>query len=205
MFQVRRPALEIAAVVLTGAAFLVFENILERKLQFLIPCTVLWTGYLVWRLVRDRSDLRAWGLRVDNLRPAAVASLAFFAVAALGLLAWRVFRGWRPLPASSIVVFALYPVWGFIQQFVVQGLVAGNLRKLGARPAVVVPVAAVLFGLAHLPDLPLACLCAAAGVVWTILFLRTPNLIPLAFTHAWLGTLAYYWVLERDPWREMFP
>jgi membrane protease YdiL (CAAX protease family) len=72
-------------------------------------------------------------------------------------------------------------------------------------PAAIVPASAVLFGLAHWPDWPLVALCAGAGAVWTIIHLRYRNLVPLAVTHAWLGTLTYYWILERDPWRELFP
>jgi len=202
--DLRRAKLEIGAVILTGAVFLVFENVLHWKLQFLIPCTILWTGYLAWRLVRDRSQAREWGLRRDTLPRASLECLVIAVAGALVLLSYRLARGCRPLPLSIVVLLAVYPVWGFIQQFVVQALVAGNLEKLGAPRAAVVAVAAALFGLAHLPDLPLVGLCAAAGVAWTIVYLRTRNLVPLAITHAWLGALAYHWVLERDPWREMF-
>ena len=37
------------------------------------------------------------------------------------------------------------------------------------------------------------------GLVWTACFVRIPNLLPLAIAHGWLGTLAYYWLLERPP------
>jgi membrane protease YdiL (CAAX protease family) len=53
--------------------------------------------------------------------------------------------------------------------------------------------------------LALVALCALAGVAWTILYLRRPNLWVLAASHAVLGTLAYYWLLERDPWAQFFP
>lgn len=201
----RRAAGEIAAVLATGGLFLVFENVLHLKLHFLIPCTLLWTAYLGIRIAKDRSLLATWGIRLDNLRSAAPPVAAFFAAAAAGLVAWRLARGWQPLPTSAIVVFALYPIWAFIQQFVVQALVATNLERLGLGRAAVVPVAAALFGLAHLPDWPLVGLCAGAGVAWTILFLRGRNLLVLSLSHAWLGALAYYWVLERNPWLEMFP
>jgi uncharacterized protein len=101
-------------------------------------------------------------------------------------------------------LFLLYPVWSFIQQFVLQALVASNLERLGLARAAVVPIAAALFGLAHLPDWPLAALCAVVGLAWTALYLRWRQLPLLALTHAWLGALAYYWVLQRDPWGEMF-
>jgi membrane protease YdiL (CAAX protease family) len=61
----------------------------------------------------------------------------------------------------------------------------------------------VVFGLVHVSHPELAVLCAAAGVAWTALFLATPNLIPLALAHGWLGTLAYFWVLEMDPLRHV--
>jgi membrane protease YdiL (CAAX protease family) len=94
-------------------------------------------------------------------------------------------------------------VWGLMQQFFVESLVAGNLERLGAPRAAVIPVAAILFGLAHAPDVPLMALCAGAGLVWTSIFLRFPNLVPISLTHAWLGSLAYLMILERNPWAEM--
>lgn len=201
----RRAAGEILVVLLTGGAFLVFENVLHLKLPFLVPCIVLWTAYILQRGWREPGVLKGWGIRLDNVKPAALACLAFLLPAAAGLLAYRLLRGWRPLPATSLVLFALYPIWGFIQEFVVQGLVAANLERLGLRRPAIVAAAAVAFGLAHLPDWPLVGITMGAGVFWTVIFLRTRNLIPLALTHAWLGTLAYYWILERDPWAEMMP
>jgi hypothetical protein len=201
----RPPVAEIVAVLLTGGLFLVFENVLHLKLHFLIPCTLAWSAYLAVRVAKDRTLLSRWGIRLDNLRSAAPPVAAFFAVAVAALVAWRLARGGQPLPASAVAVFAIYPVWAFIQQFVVQALVASNLERLGLGRALVVPVAAALFGLAHLPDWPLVALCAGAGVAWTILFLRFRNLLVLALSHAWLGALAYYWVLDRNPWLEMFP
>jgi hypothetical protein len=202
--DLRRSKLEIAAVILTGATFLVFENVLHLKLPFLITCTLLWSIYLVRRILQDRTVLADWGLRRDTLRPAALLCLGFFAVAAGTFACYRLWKGWLPLPATALVVLALYPIWGFIQQFVVQALVTKNLDRLGVNKALIVPIAAVLFGLAHLPDWPLVGLCFVAGLAWSATFLWRPNLIPIAITHAWLGTLTYYWILERDPWGEMF-
>ena len=102
------------------------------------------------------------------------------------------------------IIFLIYPGWSFLQQFVLQALIASNLEKLGWARAAIVPIAALLFGVAHLPDWPLAALCAVAGVAWTAIYLRSRHLPLLALTHAWLGALAFYWVLQRDPWGEMF-
>ncbi len=201
----RRAAGELAAVLATGGLFLLFENVLHQKLPFLAACALLWTVYLGRRLLQDPWLLVDWGIRFDNLKEATLRALPFFLALLLALAGYRLLRGWQTPPATSWAIFGLYPLWAFLQQFFLQSLVASNLERLGWKRSAVIAVTAVLFGLAHIPDWPLAGLCAGAGALWTALFLRERNLLPLAFSHAWLGALAYYWVLERDPWREMFP
>lgn len=205
MISTSRARAEIAAVLLTGGLFLVFENVLQAKLPFLGVATLAWVAYLAGRLRGVPGLAEAWGLGRSNFAEAAKGAGAILAAGVAGLAVYRLLLGWRPLPPGAPLLFLLYPVWAFVQQFVLQALVTGNLARLGAAKGVVIALGAVLFGLAHLPDWPLVGLCAAAGAAWTALYLRAPNLWPLALSHAWLGALAYYWVLERDPWREMLP
>ena len=200
----RRAIGELAAMLATGALFLVFENVLDLKLQFLIPCTMLWVAYIGRRLVKERTLAAQWGLRLDNLSAAAPPILGAFAVGLLVLTAWHLVVGGGGMTRGAWIIFLIYPVWSFLQQFVLQALIASNLEKLGWARAAIVPIAALLFGVAHLPDWPLAALCAVAGVAWTAIYLRSRHLPLLALTHAWLGALAFYWVLQRDPWGEMF-
>jgi hypothetical protein len=199
----RRAIGEVAAVIGTGAAFLLFENVLHLKLPFLAACIAGWGTYAVVRLRRDPQARRDWGFRGDTLASSAIACGVFYALVSASILAWRLWKGWMPIPPSTALLFAVYPVWGLFQQFFVQALVAGNLDRLGWPRAVIVPIAAILFGLAHAPDLPLMALCAGAGLVWTSIYLRFPNLIPISLTHAWLGSLTYLMILERNPWAEL--
>jgi len=201
-FSRRRAVGEIVAVIATGAVYLVFENLLGLKLPFLAVCIAGWGLYAGGRL-RDPQARRDWGFRADTLAPSAIACGIFYVVVSAAILAWRSWKGWIPIPPSTAVLFVIYPAWGLCQQFLVQSLIAGNLDRLGAPRRAIIPVAAILFGLAHWPDLPLAALCAGAGLVWTSIFLRFPNLITIALTHAWLGSLTYLMVLERNPWGEM--
>jgi len=198
----RRAIGEIAAVISTGAVYLVFENALNLKLPFLVVCVLGW-GIYAGRRLRDPQTRRDWGIRSDTLAPSAIACGIFYGVVAGAILAWRAWKGWIEIPPSTAIVFLVYPVWGLCQQFFVQSLVAGNLDRIGVPRLAIVPVAAILFGLAHWPDWELMGLCAGAGLAWTSIFLRFPNLIPIALTHAWLGTLTYLMVLERNPLREM--
>lgn len=194
-----RAVAEALAAVATGVAFLVYRASGAGTLYFAVPCLALWGGYLAARCRRQPALLRQWGLRLDNLRPATMRCLPFFVGGCVVLAAAGLLRGSLRLPWSAAAVFLLYPLWGLVQQLLVQGLVAGNLRRLGLPAPAVIAIAAAAFASVHLPDWRLAGMCALAGAVWTGLFLRTPNLLPLAISHGWLGALAYYWVLGLDP------
>lgn len=190
--------MEIAAVVSTGAVFAIL-NPFVPKLLLIVPIIAFWLTYVVVRARRDRAVLAAWGLRADNLRESARLPAVFVAVSVIGITAYRVLAGFRPLPGWVWVMFLAYPLWSVFQQLFVQSLLAGNLERLGVRRGVIVIIAALLFGAVHLPDWQLTLLCVPAGAFWTVCFLRAPNLIPLALAHGWIGTLAYAWLLERDP------
>ena len=172
-------------------------------MAFLVPCALLWSAYIIHRLVRRPEEAKGWGLANPTVGLPAC-GICFAAGLAL-LAAYRMARGYVEFPPGAVWIFLIYPFWAFIQQFVVQAMVVSNLERLGWKRAVIIPVSAVLFGLAHAPDLELMGLCAVAGLAWSWIFLRTRNLYPLALMHAGLGALAYYWVLERNPWLEMFP
>ena len=108
---------------------------------------------------------------------------------------------WHMIP-----LLLFYPVWGLIQQFLVQALVAGNLSGtsgvVGA-PWFVTIVCAGLFAVVHLPDLVLAICTFLLGLAFTPIYLKWRNLWPLGIYHGWLGVFVYFWVLNRDPWLEM--
>lgn len=104
-------------------------------------------------------------------------------------------------------LLALYPIWGLIQQFLVQSLFARNLQREFAvfrSPLRIAPLAALVFSVVHWPDLRLCALTFVLGLVFTPIYLRWRNLWPLGMWHGWLGVFAYFWVLARDPWVEMF-
>jgi membrane protease YdiL (CAAX protease family) len=101
----------------------------------------------------------------------------------------------------------LYPVWGVIQQFLIVGLVAGNLSDYGGSPlgrAGIVFVTAVLFSAVHFPVLLLVAGTFLLATVYTVVYLQTRNLWVLGLYHGWLGGFFYFFVLGRDPWKEVF-
>ncbi len=205
MTERRRAFWELGAMLATGGLQLLFENVLDLKLPYLGVVAVLWAVYLVRRAVRTPGLWRDWGFRLDNLKSSLPFYLGISALIFVSLRIHLAYWGGAPLGKGAGWVFLVYPVWALLQQFALQVMLAGNLRKAGLPEPAVLVTTALLFGVAHLPDLPLAGMTAAAGLLWTWAFHRRPNLWILSFSHAWLGTLAFYWMLGRDPWLEMAP
>lgn len=143
---------EVIAVFLTGALHLVFEEILQQKTLFILLAASSWIAYLGRRLRTDPTALTVWGFRRDNLREASVAPTVFAVIAVAALAAAAGLRGTLSFHWHMLPLFALYPIWGVIQQFLVQALVAGNLQRsstLLRSPWRITPIAAALFGIVH--------------------------------------------------------
>jgi len=201
---VTRARLEVLAVALTGALHLVFEERFHAKLAFLALAATVWTGYLVRRRRADPGVLAAWGLRREGLRGSARACGAVLAAGALALAAFAGAHGRLRLHLNLLPLFLLYPAWGLVQHFLLQALFVRNLRLAGLRPVACTALAAPLFGLAHWPDRVLMAATVLLALALTPVYLRWRNLWPLAVVHGWLGALAYFWLLGRDPWAEMW-
>lgn len=116
----------------------------------------------------------------------------------------RVFN-WRILAA-----FGCYLPWALMQQTLCQFYLLGRLLALFPkdRPMPAVIVTGLSFSLVHLPDAWTSLATAGAGVVWTLIYFRYRLLLPLAFSHAALGSAFYYGLFGQDlavEWRSLLP
>ena len=192
------------AALMTGVIFLI-ATARGPNVVFTIGATVFWLMFVALRIYRDKSALATWGFRVDNLREAARLPAVLFVVAALAFAAYALARHQFQFPAHTLLLFLLYPLWGVIQQFLVLGILVGNLETVGAiggRPIVLVVIGAVVFGAIHLPDPVLTAGTTLLALVYVPLFLRHRNVLPLGIVHGWIAALFYLWVLGRDVWTE---
>jgi len=119
-------------------------------------------------------------------------------------VAGRVFN-WRILAA-----FGCYLPWALMQQALLQFYLLGRLLVLFPKQYPFVPmiITGACFGLVHLPDVWTALVTFASGIVWSFIYHRYRFVLPLAFSHAALGSAFYYGIFGHDlaaEWRALLP
>ena len=173
---------------------------------YIVVAAGFWIGFVAITAVRRPEVARDWGFRWDNAGPAFRASAAVFVpvMALMAAIAWR--RQELVLSRSLPLMLVLYPAWGLVQQFLVQGLLVRNLARgpLRDRERWLVAAGGVLFALVHVGNAVMVVATAAVGAAFVALYLRFRNLWPLGLFHGWLATLFYLWFLQRDKLTEVF-
>ena len=142
-------------------------------------------GELGWRM---DNLLQALGL----LLPPMLAASALLIVTGWfvgGLSTGRLRTGW-PLLWRFMSLF----VWGAMQQYALQAFINRRAQIIWGRGGRSILVVAAIFGLLHLPNLPLTLATLAAGLLWAAVYQRTPNLIALALSHS-LMTVVLLWTV----------
>lgn len=114
----------------------------------------------------------------------------------------RVFN-WRML-----AVFGCYLPWALMQQTLLEFYFLGRLLVLFPKKYYLAPmvVTGCCFGLVHLPDYWTAAVTVVAGTVWSAIYYRYRSLLPLAVSHAALGTAFYYGIMGQDlaaEWKQL--
>ncbi len=196
---------EFSAVVMTGLLHLVFKS-LDAKGLFIALAVISWMSYVVWKVRQDPTRWKGWGFRTDNLRQAFMWPSVLFALSGLAM-AWYGIVGGRGLwQGHMLLLLFLYPLWGILQQFLVQALGVGNLLKIFPQHGLwlAMPIGVILFALVHFPDWWLMLATGLMACFFIPFYTRDRNLWPLGLYHGWLGTFFYLWVLGRDPWVTVF-
>jgi hypothetical protein len=197
--------LEVLAVMMTGILHLVFKSFGAKGL-FIALAGVSWVGYIIWRVRQDSSLWVKWGFQTKNLSAAFFWPTVIFVVG-VTLMAWYGLANDRVLWQDHILfLLLLYPLWGLLQQFLVQALGVANLMTVFPKPGwmVAMPVGIVLFTLIHFPNGLLMLATGLMAGLFIPCYLRERNLWPLGLYHGWLGTFFYLWVLGKDPWVSVF-
>lgn len=204
----RRVAIELIAIVVLAAAFLVVFR--ERPGYVDTVLALVAVAMIVAGTRRSRAlwaRVPRVGIRGSAAR-AAWKEAALFTVPVVaiffgaGLVLGHAAGGWAGAAARVgnwhlIAALLLYLPWGLLQQFVFQFFLLGRLLVL-LPPAVAVMTTAAAFSAVHFPRLPVMAGTLVAGGVWALIYRRHRTLWPLAVSHALLGATLHYWVFGRD-------
>jgi membrane protease YdiL (CAAX protease family) len=198
---------EIIAVLMTAVGKFVFMDFLQWKLVFIVVSTIGWSAYVLYRSKKDSGILAHWGFRTDNFKKGLLMVLPFGVVAVVSFFIIGYFLGTINLNWHIIPILLFYPIWGVIQQFLVIGLMAGNLQDLEnqklSKPVIIV-LTALLFGVVHYPYYWLMVGTFALALFYGFIYLKERNVYVMGLFHGWLGGLFFYTVVNRDPFAEVF-
>jgi membrane protease YdiL (CAAX protease family) len=153
-------------------------------------------GLIVALTIRHNMQHGEWGFARRALAPGLVRALFVTLLLVLVLLGTGAFLGTLHDRRDFLGSLAPLVIWGGAQQWVLQTVVLREAQA-ATTPRAGIIIAALLFGVVHLPNPFLAPVTAVAALVWCRLYDRYPNIIPLALSHG-LGTLALRYAFSDD-------
>ena len=128
--------------------------------------------------------------------------LAFFCIGLAGRY-WGFLGlkdGCAMISVHFIVALCLYLPWALLQQTLFQFYLLGRLRALlpFASPLLLSILNGVAYGLVHYQKPPVMIVTIIGGIFWSYSYHRDRYVLPIAISHAVLGTTFYYWILNTD-------
>lgn len=202
-FRINKDLIEVLIFLAFVLSYVLFNKVISGRYYFIIPVIILCGVALRRDYNADKHVLKTYGLRTDNLKEAARLSAAFFAPAAIVILAIFPFTDNPKPPTYFYYTILLYPLWGLAQQFMFQSFFHSRLLKLGVAPWSIF-ICALVFTLVHLNSEKLLIFAFIGGLFFSYSFYRCPNILPLGFVHGILGAMVYYLILGKDPLKKFF-
>ena len=199
--------IEILAVVLTGILKFVFMDWLNFRAFYIVAVCAFWIIY-IWQTHKKYPGVYKYlGFRKANFKKSFLILLVPALITIAGIYFYGVetearFLNWRILP-----ILVLYPLWGLLQQFMIAGLIAGNLQKLESiklRDSLIIIITSMVFALIHAPSLPLMLYVLVMEIIFLLVYFKYHNLWTLGLFHGWVSGLFLYFVLGRDLWKELW-
>lgn len=177
---------------------------LELRVFYIVAACTFWFIYILKRIRANNSILQDWGFQRNGFKKTILFALpvALLIVPGIFFSDNNTSLTWNLIP-----VLILYPAWGLIQQFLMIGIIAGNLGSIASirlGKIQVTLLVSFLFALAHYPSWLLMAFTFVMEIVFIIAWLRWNNLWALGLLHGWLGGLFLYLILERNLWNELW-
>lgn len=177
-----------------------------RAVYIVLIC-LFWLTYIYLKYKRNHAAIKDWGIRRKNFKKTFLFLLPFaiICISGIGIYGY-LFRSnlidWHILP-----ILILYPLWGLIQQFIVVGLISGNLMAI-KNPRFsnfqIILLTSLFFSLVHFPSAFLMFFTFIMQWIFTTAFLRWKNIWPLGLYHGLIATFLLFYIMGRDLWVELY-
>ncbi len=196
--------MELAVLAVLTPAFLYYA---PHHLGLYAALALLFLGFIAIT-VRNTHE-HVWGRHTahpgERLRRSARVMALVSVPPAVAFFGWCLWSGNPVSYLNLLVAFSLYVPWALLQQAIFQLYLLGRLRAVlpSVSPLILAALNGTAYGLVHLPNPGLVLLTVVAGTVWSYSYLRDRHLLPIAFSHALLGSTFYYFVDARDPLAEL--
>jgi len=194
----REAAADVAVVLGLSGAY-VAAALAGAPHRLVIPAvTGALVAYASLVLARRGERPRDFALAAPRLAPS-LPALVFTALAAAALILLGLATGgdlWQP---EMAILLPLYPLWGIVQQLIFQGVLHRRLLVLLKPRWLAALLTAGCFAAVHAGDAKLVGLTFIAGLAWSFLFQRYPNVWVLGLSHGVLAALAYPLAVGRNP------
>ena len=203
----KRRTFEIIAVLITGLGRFLFVEYLNIRFPYIASACVFWIVYIFLRQKEVPQILSYWGLTFDNFKKTFLELLPIAIILSVSFYFIGNKLGTNILNINILPILLIYPIWGIIQQFIMIGIFARNLKDSDGinLPTVgVVLIAAILFAVVHFPFQILVAATFLLAIVYVSLYFKGRNLLVMGIYHGWIGGLFFYTIMERDPFLEVF-
>jgi len=193
--------INLGIILISLAVFFIFKKT-KNYLSWQGGALVLLVIILFILKLISGADLASLGLKLDNYLDTLLPIIIFTLLGALILITMRFKAKKFKVGRWLVSLMSLYLAFGILQQLFFQGIFTHTLHELIDNPALVVIFSSVFYSSFHwgwdAKGIKFGFLTLFGGVVWSILFLTSPNVLLLGVSHAVLASLYYFIVYEHN-------
>ncbi len=198
---------ELLAILASGILKFIFMDRLQMRAFYIAGICLLWLSYIFYRYTSNKSILKYWGFKREHFRQSFVVLLPVIIISIIITLIYGIYNDTIMLSWHILPVLCLYPIWGVFQQYLILGLIAGNLMNntvFKLKRLSVVLLTSAIFSLVHYPSIFLMIFVFCMEALFVIVYMKWRNLWALGLAHGWIASFLLYYVMNRDLWSELF-
>ena len=182
--------IEILSAITTGLIFIYLGH--QYHKEYIIITSIIWISYILFSTQQKRDY---WGITTKNIYKAFLLPTQLFMVG-LFYIILNAKTTHHTKTAHLIATLFIYPLWGLLQQFLVQSMIIKNLPQLNIILTII--IGGCLFSIIHIHTPFLLLPTFLLGCAWTYCYIKNNNIIPLGIYHGVLATLYFHYILNQN-------